>query len=390
VLEGLVQAPEQAGKGTARVALSFDAWKPGVVRPATVEVPVHVIKAVDSPQLCATLKGHEDAVWQVAWAPDGKTLASLSIDKGLVKLWDVAARKQRATLGSDLGNSYSMAFTPDGKTLILGHHKYDAKSSLTGSISLWDLASGQRKGLLQHAQPRGVGQLVLAADGRTLAASESWKEGEKGAYKHCLTLWDIASAKARTSLAHDADASALAFSPDGKVLAWSVMILKDGQIAAVEVHRRDLAQQQDLPVLSNPAGKAPLNSLTYSADGHALAGADFVGNIVVWDTATNKVLITMKQEDRKRVRSLSFSPDGKLLAAALGNRPGHDHEPGLIVLWDAASGERRLVLTGHTNEVLSVAFSPDGKLLASGGSDRTVRLWDLTTMPASGEARGGM
>ena len=63
-------------------------------------MPVHVIEAVEAPQLRATLKGHEDSVWQVAWAPDGKTLATLSIVKGEVKLWNVAERKERATLRS--------------------------------------------------------------------------------------------------------------------------------------------------------------------------------------------------------------------------------------------------------------------------------------------------
>ena len=118
-----------------------------------------------------------------------------------------------------------------------------------------------------------------------------------------------------------------------------------------------------------------------------LAGADYAGNIILWDTASAKVRATLKQEDRRRIISLAFAPDGKTLAAAVGDRPGRDHEPGLIVLWDAATGQRRLALTGHTNAVLSVAFSPDGKLLASGSSDRSVRLWDMTA-PAAGAASG--
>src|SRR5207302_6815587 len=109
------------------------------------------------------------------------------------------------------------------------------------------------------------------------------------------------------------------------------------------------------------------------------------GNIIVWDTATTKVRTTIKQEHGRRVTSLAFAPDGNTLAAAVGNRPGRDREPGLIVLYDPASGQRRLTLTGHTNAVLSVAFSPDGKLLASGSQDRTVRLWDMTA-PAAGAA----
>jgi WD40 repeat protein len=350
-------------------------------------VPVHVIEAVESAQLTATLKGHEDFVWQVAWAPDGKTLATLASVKGEVKLWDVAERKERLTLRNDLGDSYGLAFTPDGRTLVIGHHKNDAKAGPTGGLSLWDVATGQRKGLLQHTPPRGVSRLAVAPDGKTIAAAEGWKEGEKGAYKRCVTLWDVAGGKVQASLADDTT-SGLAFSPDGNVLARSAYVIKDNRIAASQVLRRDLRLDQDLPALTNTVSKNPLNCLAFSSDGQTLAGADYQGNVILWDTASAKVRTTLTQEDQRRVSSLAFSPDGKSLAVALGDRPGHDHEPGLIVLWDPATGQRRHTLTGHTNAVLSVAFSPDGKLLASGSSDHTVRLWDMTTAQATGGANG--
>jgi WD40 repeat protein len=323
----------------------------------------------------------------VAWARDGKTLASLSSVKGEVKLWDIAERKERATLRSDLGASYSLAFTPDSLTLVVGHHQNNAKAGPSGGIALWDAATGQRKGFLQHKQPRGVATLALAPDGKLIAAVESWREGEKGEYKGCVALWDVANGKFQASLADD-NSSVLAFSPDGRVLAWSTYVTKDRQIATIEVRRRDLTQEKGLPPLLNTVSKAPLNCLAFSPDGRTIAGADYQGNIILWDTASGKVRATLKQEDR-RVRSLAFSLDGKTLATAVGDGPGRDHEPGLIVLWDAATGQRRLTLTGHTNEVLSVAFSPDGTLLASGGSDRTVRLWDMKALPATCEASGG-
>ncbi len=319
------------------MALSFDAWKPGAVQPTTVAVPVHVIEAVELAQLKATLKGHEEGVRQVAWAPDGKTLATLSSAKGEVKLWDVAERKERATLRSDLGDSYSLAFTPDGKTLVVGHHKPDAKTGPTGGIALWDVATGQRKGLLQQTPPRGVTRLALASDGKTIAAVESWREDAKGDYKGCVTLWDVASGKARASLTGET-AGALAFSPDGNVLAWSLNIIKDNRLVGAEVRRRDLMTGQDLPALPNPPGKGSLNSLAFSPDGRALAGADYAGNITLWDTAAAKVRTTLKQEDRRLIMSLAFAPDGKTLAVAVGDRPSRDREPGLIVLWDAATG----------------------------------------------------
>lgn len=369
----------------AKVALSFDAWKPGAVRPAVVEVPVRVLEAVESPQLTATLRGHQESVWQVAWSADGKTLASLSYRGSQVKLWDVARRQERTMIRSDLGDSYGVALTPDGKSVALAHFKIDPKAGLTGGISLWDAATGRRKSLLQHTPPCGVARLVLSPDGKTLAALERCKEGAKGNSKQFVTLWDVSSGKARASLPVDFS-SALAFSPDGKVLAWTAYTFKDNKLHAIEVRRRVVAANRDLPALANTVSKNPVNCLAFSPDGRTLAGADYEGNILLWDMASGKVRAAFKQEGRRRIAELAFAPDGKTLATAVGDHPGRDHEPGLVVLWDVASGRRRLTLTGHTNAVLSVAFRPDGKLLASGSVDRTVRLWDVSALPQTTEA----
>ncbi len=109
--------------------------------------------------------------------------------------------------------------------------------------------------------------------------------------------------------------------------------------------------------------------VSFSPEGNILAAVSDDNTSKLLDVTTDKELAKVPGQFRG-VRSISFSPDGKILASSDENT---------IKLWNVITGMPFRTLTGHRNWVNSISFSPNGKLLASGSDDKTISLWDMET-----------
>ena len=185
-----------------------------------------------------------------------------------------------------------------------------------GPVELWEVETGERIGTLRHASWRGV-TVAFSLDGTRLAS---------GSLEQVIKLWDVETRRV--------------------IGTWEVA--------------RDSDSYWDIPV-------------AFSPDGTRLVSGFQDGTVRLWDVATQTEVARLEGHTHG-VLSVSFSPDGGLLASAGGRG-----DP-TVRLWDAATQAQAATLRGHTGEVRSVAFSsPDGATLASGSSDQTVRLWDVAT-----------
>ncbi|UNU23620.1 WD40 repeat domain-containing protein [Microcoleus vaginatus] len=289
-----------------------------------------------------TLKGHSSEVYSVSFSPDGKTLASGSWDK-TIKLWNLTTEREICTLKGHSSDVVSVSFSPDGKTL--------ASGSEDKTIKLWNLATGREiRTLKGHSSE--VYSVSFSPDGKTLAS---------GSWDKTIKLWNLATGREiRTLKGYSSYVVSVSFSPDGKTLA-------SGSLDKT-IKLWNLATGREIRTLKGHSSYVV--SVSFSPDGKTLASGSDDNTIKLWKLATGREIRTLKGHS-SYVMSVSFSPDGKTLASGSLDKT--------IKLWNLATGREIRTLKGHSSDVMSVSFSPDGKTLASGSLDNTIKLWKLAT-----------
>ena len=344
------------------------------------------------PTALPTLNGPADVVFSVAFSPDGRTLAAGSKDK-TVWLWDVTNPVRPRPTGQFKGATSwinAVAFSPDGSLL--------ADGSSDGSAQLWDVATARPVATLPDPGPvttlawdSGQHLITGAADGSVrvwalplaVLATDGLVNGVAFSAAHPdmlavasgnLQLWD---AVRRVPLGPavtvpGTSPGGAAFSPSGSVLAAGYL---DGML---RMYRVTTAGGQSRLVSEGTVQASDtgyVENVAYSPNGRLVATADDDSTVRLWnvsDPAHPRKVATLRGFG-SYVFSVAFNRAGTMLAASSADKT--------VRLWNIAdpAHPRQLgpALTGPANTVYSVAFDPAKPVLAAGSADRTVWLWNI-------------
>jgi len=343
----------------------------------------------------------------IAISADGRWLALIQASANslrpdiAIRLWDLEMGQELPSLPENR-QVRCLEFSPDGTVLAVGDGN--------GVVKLWKVATRNFIRLFAHESP--VLSLAFSPDSQILATGS--------ADQHSIRLWKVRDGEPipRTFTGQVGDVWSLAFSPNGRLLAggsrnspvriWDLEDSVIGETVPDRLHADDYG------------------NFNFSPDGRLMAGGCADNKVRVWEVTTLKVRGIL----RNATYVAGFSKDGRELLVATKDGvpqwwnfdsqaarpiPGYSGKLGRVIAVDLspdrrmaalglANGEIELLelnsgqiigqpLSGHRGAVRSLAFSPGGDKLASGGSDKTVMVWDVHSQKGLGmcpEHKGGV
>ncbi len=282
--------------------------------------------------------GHTEAVFGVAYAPDGQTILTAGADKLAIQ-WDVMTGDDVCRLVGHTGTIWNVTYAPDSHTAVT--------SSRDRTIRLWDLTTGAEVYQFTGHQD-SVWGLAYAPDGQTIVT---------GSFDKTARLWDVATGQEiRSFIGHAAAVWGVAFAPDGCTVltgSWDRTI-RLWDVATGKEIRRFIGHT------------SPVFGVAYSPDGRIILSSCRDAYAKLWDVQTGQELCELTGHI---AFGIAYSPDNRVILTG-----GADKTVGL---WEAKTGHELYRFNGHTDAVTGIAFSPQSNAILTGSVDKTVRLWDI-------------
>ena len=273
-------------------------------------------------------------ITSMAFSPDGKSILIGSQDS-TASLYDLNGSLLQIFKGHQ-DVILSVAFSKDGKSILTGSGDRTAR--------LWDLDGNQIK---EFKGARGIiFSVTFSPDCKAILTGSSDKTAR---------LWNLQGNLLQVFKGHEANISSVAFSPDGK----SILTGSNDKTARLW----DL-QGNTLQVFKGH--ESVITSVAFSPDGKDICTGSKDSTARLWDIHGN-ILHVFKGHDNN-VTSVIFSNDGMHLLTGSWDKTAR--------LWDL-HGKALQVFKGHEAGIEVVAFSPDDKSILTGSDDKTARLWDL-------------